>query len=133
MSSNQEELVKEVTELDKEDTNSYLGQWSGVTHQYQRHSDDGQPHQRGFPPAHLVTHGAKQVCPDQVGDGGRQEGRAQLPLLAAHLLHHVQRQAGLQHRDTHVGEGDGPSTHQDVGVSYQGLEAWRWFIGLDHL
>ena len=39
----------------------------------------------------------------------------------------------LQHGDAHVGEGDGAGTHQDVRVTYQGLQAGGRLLRLDHL
>ena len=137
--------------------NIYLQSWHMTlydTDQYERHPDDGEADQRGAPPAHLVPQRPEQVRADQVAadqsemssgsrdpasanpsspDGGGEEGGPQLPLLAAHVLHHVDGEARLQHRDPHVGEGDRARAHQDVRVLYQRAQTRRRLVRFYHL
>ncbi len=70
-----------------------------------------------------ITERAEQVGADQVGHGGGDEDNAKLPLRCVHRVHHPQRQGGLQHAYTHVGEGNGAWREEGGEV---GEELWLW-------
>ena len=38
-------------------------------------------------PAHLVAEGSKEVCADEIGDGGWKEGRPKFPFVTEHHNH----------------------------------------------
>ena len=77
------------------------------THTHEADGDDDEADERGQPASDPVSEWPEQVGADQVGDGGRQEDGAQLPLVRLHRVHHVDGQRRLQHGDARVGDGDG--------------------------
>ena len=76
-------------------------------YQHQCESNDEHADERSEPSAHPVSQWPEEVRADEVRDGGREECGTQLPLGGVHLVHHEDGEGRLQHRDAHVGEGNG--------------------------
>lgn len=74
------------------------------THTQERQSDHQESYHRCQPPSHSMTKRTKNICSNQIWNGGRQESSSLLPVTRVHCVHHPQREGGFENRDSWIGE-----------------------------
>lgn len=71
----------------------------------------------GNRPSKAVSNSTEEISADQIGNAGRQERGAELPVLRVHRVDHPNGQRWLHHGDAHIRERDRSGCGQNVRVA----------------
>lgn len=103
------------------------------TYTEEAESDDDQSNHGSQPAAHPVTQRSKDIGPNEVGNGGGEEGDTLLPVAGMHRVHHPERERGFQDGDAGIGERECTRRHQDVRILDQSEQGCSFLILLRDL